>query len=227
MTCSKSPTLYFVTATDSKREVIHKTKEMEQYQSLNGNPTTKSSSIETTKEQQSSSLCSYQNIHQFLKTYQEMFSIRFVMLCMVCSFLNGLGYYSALIYYVAYSVDSGISKTKAAFLLSIFGIAAIFGRLGYGPFIDKRIVTSVKLAMIMGFVNSVICMLNGVLAKSYAGLVVFSVVFGISTGSGNGIFPIITKDVVGVLMVKKAFGLVVIMWNFAGLVGVPLMGENS
>ncbi|XP_072047157.1 monocarboxylate transporter 12-like, partial [Amphiura filiformis] len=53
----------------------------------------------------------------FVKSYTNVLSIRFVMICIVSSMLYGFGYYTSLMYFVSNAINLGIPKTYAAVLL--------------------------------------------------------------------------------------------------------------
>ncbi|XP_072047156.1 monocarboxylate transporter 12-like [Amphiura filiformis] len=159
----------------------------------------------------------------FVKSYTDVLSIRFVMICIVSSVLSGFGYFTALMYFVSNAINLGIPKTDAAFLLSIFGISGITGRLVYGPIIDKKIISPFYLgSLLLGTAGSS-CFL-GTLVRSYEALVIFSIVLGFSASTYNVLYPLLFREVIGVKYFKKIFGIGVILWDATSVVALPLMG---
>ncbi|XP_072019916.1 monocarboxylate transporter 12-like [Amphiura filiformis] len=159
----------------------------------------------------------------FVKSYNVVLSVRFAMMCVLSPFLLGLAYYSAVLYFVSNAINLGIPKTDAAFLLSIIGICGVFGRLCCGPILDRKIFTPCQFVSLMGGISGITCLL-GTLATSYAWLVVFAVILGLTSSTTNVTYPLIIRLVVGIKHVKKVFGISVVVWNAAALIGLPLIG---
>ncbi|XP_072036799.1 monocarboxylate transporter 12-B-like [Amphiura filiformis] len=159
----------------------------------------------------------------FVKSYNIVLSVRFAMMCIISPFFSGLSYYAALLYFVSNAINLGIPKPDAAFLLSIMGICGIIGRLCCGPILDKKIFTPCQFFSLMGGISGASCLL-GTLARSYAWLVVFAAILGLTSSICNMMYVLIVRLVVGMKHVKKAFGITVILYNIASLTGIPLIG---
>ncbi|XP_072048252.1 monocarboxylate transporter 12-like [Amphiura filiformis] len=159
----------------------------------------------------------------FVKSYTNILSIRVVMMCIVSPILVGLGLYASLMYFVSHAIDLGIPKTDAAFLLSIYGICGIIGRLSYSPIIDKKIVPPFYLGSLLIGIAGLSCFL-GSLAKSYVALGIFAAVLGLSTSIYYALHPLLLREVVGVNYFKKIYGIVFILMDGTSLIALPLMG---
>ena len=160
----------------------------------------------------------------FVKPYTSELSIRLLMSCLVTNILSGFAYMSALMYFVSNAISLGVSKTDAAFLLSMFGVCSSIGRIGYGPFIDKKIFTPFQMGSIALGIGGITCLL-GSLAKTYVALVVFVIMLGLTIPLYNILYPLILKDVVKDGHFKKIFGIAVILWNTTGLISLPIIGK--
>ena len=160
----------------------------------------------------------------FVKPYTSELSIRLLMSCLVTCILSGFAYMSALMYFVSNAITLGVPKTDAAFLLSIFGVCSCIGRIGYGPFIDKKICSPSQMGSIALGIGGTTCLL-GSLAKTYATLVVFAIVLGLTIPLYNILYPLILKDVVQDGHFKKIFGIALTLWNTVGLISLPIIGK--
>ena len=143
-----------------------------------------------------------------VKSYKIVLSIRFLMMVVLVAFNIGFGYYSALLYFASNAIDLGVSKTDAAFLLSVFGIAGTIGRATHGQIVDKKLLTLFQLSSLVMGVSGITCII-GSFAKSYGALMAFAIVLGLSTNIGNNMFPVLLREVVGINHVKKVFGVTV------------------
>ena len=159
----------------------------------------------------------------FVKSYTNILSIRFAMICVLSPFLFGFGYYTTTIFFVSNAINLGIPKTDAAFLLSIFGIAGTAGRLSFGRIVDKNIVSLFHLASLLLTIAGSSCFV-GTLARSYVALVI-AVILGFSASTANVMFPLLIREVVGASSFKKFFGIGVALFNGASLISLPLMGK--
>ncbi|XP_072046752.1 monocarboxylate transporter 12-like [Amphiura filiformis] len=142
----------------------------------------------------------------FVKSYTNVLSIRLVVICIVSSTLSGFGYFTALMYFASNAINLGIPKTDAAFLLSIFGISGIIGRLVYGPIIDKKIMSPFYLGSLLLGIAGSSCFL-GTLAKSYVALVIFSIVLGFSASTFNTLYPLLLREVVESTILRRSLEL--------------------
>ena len=159
-------------------------------------------------------------------SYKVVLSIRVLMMVIMVAVFMGFGYFAALLHFVPNAINLGVSKTDAAFLLSIYGIAGTFGRLTHGPIVDKNILTSFQLSSLMMAVSGVSCLI-GSLARSYASLTIFAMVLGLSVNIQAVMFPVLIKEVVGINHVRKVFGITGIIWNGAGMISLPVGGKEN
>ena len=170
----------------------------------------------------------YQNARRhltaFVKSYTNLLTFRFVMICLVSAFLTGFGHFAFVIYFVSNAIDVGIQKTDAAFLLSIFGICGTIGRLGCGPIIDRKFLSSFDLGGVILFIGGSVCIL-GSLAKSYITLAILAIILGLTSGSYIVFYTLIFREVVGVKNIKMTWGIGGLLWEGSALVALPLIGK--
>jgi MFS family permease len=147
--------------------------------------------------------------------------VRFVLL-IVALFFFFFGMFTPFFYLPSYAVSQGMDPTLAGYLLAILNAASTFGRIIPGVLADKygRINAFALGGAMTGIV--IFCMNS---AKTNAGLIVYSVFVGFSSGtiiSGAGAaFSLCPKDVrnVGTYM-----GMGLALSGLGGLVGPPVNG---
>ncbi|HEV8712136.1 MAG TPA: MFS transporter, partial [Candidatus Binatia bacterium] len=116
-------------------------------------------------------------------------------------FLLSIALHGFLIHLIPLLTDRGVSGQKAAFFLSLLAASSIVGRAVSGYAADKA-----QAALAMGSkyiaLGSFLCATAGILflwqSQSEAGVYVFALLFGLSTGAEVDLFP---------YMVSRCFGL--------------------
>ncbi|KAK4118205.1 MFS general substrate transporter [Parathielavia appendiculata] len=146
---------------------------------------------------------------------------RFMML-IVAAFCCFIGMYTPLFYIPTYAVSRGMERTLASYLLAIVNAASTFGRIIPGILADRfgRLNVFGLGALLTGII--VLCM-NTVV--STAGLIVYSVFFGFTSGTiisgASAALSICTDDAqkLGTYM-----GMGMALASTASLVGPPVNG---
>lgn len=144
------------------------------------------------------------------------------LLMTVGTFLAFLGMFPPLFFIPAYAESRGVEATMASYLVAIVNGASTFGRIIPGILADKygRLNVLATASIATGIVTS--CLST---ATSVAGLVVYSVVFGFTSGAilsgASTAFTVTTKDPreMGTYM-GMGMGLI----SFAALIGPPICG---
>ncbi len=147
--------------------------------------------------------------------------IRFLMI-VAAGFCCFIGMFTPLFFIPSYAITRGIDATFASYLLAIVNAASTFGRIIPGMLADKY--GKLNMFAIGGLFTGIIglCMTT---ATSTAGLVVYSIAFGFSSGTiisgASAAFSICTDDPrnLGTYM-----GMGMAMASAASLVGPPVDG---
>ena len=148
---------------------------------------------------------------------------RFLMMC-VLSFGYAIGYTSATFYLVPRAVAVGISKLEASFLMSVMGICSLVARLTHGMLVDKGWICAAYLDAIAYGICGVASILS-VFAKDYVTSMIFSVVYGTTSGVFNSLYPVVTKDFVGTERLSDAIGVMHFILGIGSLMGVYFLGK--
>lgn len=175
--------------------------------------------VKKTKKQMGTT---FQTVTDFLQIPLMKDNPRFLMMC-VLSFFYAIGYTSATFYLVPRAVNVGISKLEASFLMSIMGICSLCTRLTHGMLVDKGLISAAYLDAIAYAVCGVASLLS-VFANDYMTSMVFSVVYGMSSGIFNSLYPVVTKDFVGTEKLSDAIGVMHFILGIGSLIGVFFLG---
>ena len=142
----------------------------------------------------------------------------------ISTFLRGFAYVSAMVHFVALCVDNGISKTDAAFLLSLMGIGSFTAPLSQGIFIDRKLITPLNLQSLALITAGISCVLVAI-HPIFVTLVAFVVIFGVSSGIFNATVPSAIRQILDIHQVKGGIGITLMVESIGGLLGVPLIGK--
>ena len=120
----------------------------------------------------------------------------------------------------------GIKEVDAAFLISVLSIVATIFKVISGKIAGVKRINTLKLyqfaLMVMGVATTLIPV-----QKSYFGLVIYAIVFGISESCFIVMIPLITKEIVGVQRLPLALGCVFMLMGIPTIVGAPIAGWYS
>lgn len=149
-------------------------------------------------------------------------SVTFVVLC-ISSSLTMMGFFVPFVYLSNYASDIGVSKTDAAFLFSVIGIANTGGRVFSGwvsdrPKVDALFITNVALT-IGGMATALVPLLH-----RYELLIAYSAIFGLSIACFASLRSIILVDLLGLEKLTNSFGLLLLFQGMASMIGSPLAG---
>lgn len=146
---------------------------------------------------------------------------RFIVL-IVALFFMFFGMFTPFFYLPTYAVSRGMSPTLAGYLLSILNAASTFGRIIPGLLADKW--GKINMFGFGGVITGiVVCTMNA--ADTNAGLIVYAVFFGFTSGTiisgGSAAFSACPKDTrnVGTYM-----GMGMAIAGLGGLIGPPVNG---
>nr|KAI8746192.1 monocarboxylate transporter 5-like [Biomphalaria glabrata] len=149
--------------------------------------------------------------------------ISFMLICLgnVAAFL---GFYIPFMFLVDRSVELGIDKSQATFLISIIGITNTVGRVLIGKLadlhlIDSLIITYISIAL-CGVVTALVPFCN-----TYPLLATNAAVFGLGMAAFISLSSIVICDRMGLEKLTNAFGLLSMVRGIAGMAGPPMAGK--
>ena len=120
----------------------------------------------------------------------------------------------------------GIPMSQGALLLGYLSISAIFGKLLSGRLSDLPRVRRLYIFVVSATILSVssMCVTS---AKTYHGLLAYTIVAGFFDGCFVVTVPLITQDIVGKDLMAKAVGNLYGVVAFPLTLGPPVLGEVS
>ncbi|KAJ5374350.1 hypothetical protein N7517_006356 [Penicillium concentricum] len=126
--------------------------------------------------------------------------------------------------YPTYVIMQGFSTNTSVILLAVLNIASTVGRLLAGGVADRfgRINTQTALIAVGAFAVFVIWLPFG---SSLIGLYIFSVIFGLASGSFLSLAPACIGQISKASEVGGRFGLTYSIVSFATLICIPIGGE--
>lgn len=133
----------------------------------------------------------------------------------------GIAYGVILVHLVAYATDSGLSAAAAAGLVSILGLASVFGRLLVGSYSD-RIGTKKAYIICFAFLSvSLVWLMN---ARATWMFYVFAPLFGFFYGGHTPLWPSTIAKYYGLESMGAIFGVLLTAATGAAAIGSPLGG---
>ncbi|XP_047464111.1 monocarboxylate transporter 7-like [Mugil cephalus] len=138
-----------------------------------------------------------------------------------------LGFFAPQLYIIELSVNRGVERDRAAYMLSIMAVAEILGRFSIGWILTRKLFRSNKLLVLLVCVVIMTVDLVGfTLVREFYGLAVCCAVYGFFMGTlACTHIPLLAEDdVVGIERMSSAAGVYVFIHSFAGLAGPPLGG---
>ena len=139
----------------------------------------------------------------------------------------------------------GIKQPNASYLISVIGISSLIGNIGLGclsdrPWINRLYLYSIFL-VICGlselnpksyFVALQLCInpiFLGIIASNvgldYISQIVYCVFFGATSGSFLSLTPVILIDLIGMDSFIQAYGIQLLCFGLARIIGPPIIGN--
>ncbi|KAF7657511.1 hypothetical protein LDENG_00026260 [Lucifuga dentata] len=149
----------------------------------------------------------------------------------ICYSLFGLfatlGFFAPHLYIIELSVNRGVVRDRATYMLSTMAVAEILGRFSIGWVLNRKELRNKKLLVLLVCVIMMAVDLVGfTFVAEFYGLAVCSAVYGFFMGTlACTHIPMLAEDdVVGIERMSSAAGVYVFIHSFAGLAGPPLGG---
>ncbi|KAM0747067.1 MFS general substrate transporter [Meredithblackwellia eburnea MCA 4105] len=141
----------------------------------------------------------------------------------VGAFLIIWGLYTPMFYLQSYAVKNGVDQNSAFYALSILNAASLFGRLIPNYLADKYGPLTILTPN---------CILSGILiflwlpmGKSEAGVIIFAILFGFTSGAYQSMFPASIASMTPQMnQIGIRIAMAFLMVGFAGLTGTPISG---
>ncbi|XP_033759355.1 LOW QUALITY PROTEIN: monocarboxylate transporter 7-like [Pecten maximus] len=141
----------------------------------------------------------------------------------VSNFFTSIGFNMPYIYLPDRALESGISKTDAALLVSVIGIANTIGRVVFGWMADQKWVNRLMLYNTALTICGVATALSP-LHNSFEFLLCYAAVFGAFIGVYVGLTSVVLVDLLGLDKLTSSFGLLLMFQGVATLIGPPIAG---
>lgn len=124
----------------------------------------------------------------------------------------------------AYAEECGIPNSQSSTLVGMMSVGSTFGRLLFGKLGDHprvhRLYCFQMAMLIIGVADTL-----STLTKSYAGLVVYMLVFGVFDGCFVVFLAVLCADIVGVDKVAAGIGIQFFFMAITSIAGPPLAGN--
>lgn len=155
-----------------------------------------------------------------------LFKHRGFLIYLIGNVLMFIAFYAPIVFLAPYGKHCGVDEYSAAFLLSILAIVDMFARPLTGIVANtKWIRPRIQYFFSFSIIFNGTCHLLCPLATSYAGLVTYSVFFGLAFGMVCALLFETLMDLVGAKRFTSAVGLVTIVECVPLLLGPPIGGK--
>lgn len=152
-------------------------------------------------------------------------NIRFVAFCS-CTLFTGFSYSPALIFIAPKAVDNGMSKRHAAYIMSIFGISSVLGRLVVGVIVSRLHLKPSSLCGIATCLSG-LCVFLYPAGNSFIYLAIISTCFGVSSGIFNCLHILVAKEFVDMNQTSGAIAWSKFTWALGVFGGIYLQGKHD
>ncbi|KAJ8363668.1 hypothetical protein SKAU_G00124990 [Synaphobranchus kaupii] len=136
-----------------------------------------------------------------------------------------LAFFAPQLYVIDLSVNRGVDRDKAAYMLSATAAAEIFGRISIGWLLNKEPIRKIYILLICSLLLSLVLLVFGFVAEFW-GLGTCCVLYGflLGTVACTHIPMLAEEDVLGIERMTSVVGVYVSIQSLAGLAGPPLGG---
>lgn len=137
-----------------------------------------------------------------------------------------LGYFVPFVYLPTHATYLKIPESQASFLIGFLSVGSFFGRLFFGRISDFRCLNRLYLyqtALVVMAVTTTLCPM----ATTYAGLIVYTLLFGIFDGAFVALIAVLTGDIVGSHKLPSALGFLYLVFSVPIMTGSLIAGFLS
>ncbi|XP_023231020.1 monocarboxylate transporter 12-like isoform X1 [Centruroides sculpturatus] len=125
---------------------------------------------------------------------------------------------------VDFAMDRSIAQNKAVFIISVYSISDLFGRIFSGWIIDFKIIRR-KTVIIVSFISSGILLITIPFGNNYAAILALISVLGLLCGSIMVNFTVLLTEYLGLSKVTTALGLSNFLYGILGLFRPMIIGH--
>lgn len=143
-------------------------------------------------------------------------------LTVLSCFLFMWGMFLPFNYVLLQAEAAGMSATLIPYLLPILNAVSIFGRIIPGIIADK--VGRYNVMIIICFISALFCLAVWIPVQSTAGIVVFAVIFGFSSGGFISLAPTLIAQISDISQIGSRVGAAFAIQSFGALTGSPIGG---
>lgn len=166
----------------------------------------------------------FQTINSFIDL--TLFKHRGFLLYLSGNVVMFFGLFAPLVFLSNYAKSIGISKEKAAFLLSVLAFVDMFARPSMGMLANTKWVRPrVQYFFAAAVLYNGVCHVLAPLSVNYMGFVAYAIFFGFAFGWLSAVLFETLMDLVGAQRFSSAVGLVTIVECGPVLLGPPLTGS--
>uniref|UniRef100_A0A915PIC1 Major facilitator superfamily (MFS) profile domain-containing protein n=1 Tax=Setaria digitata TaxID=48799 RepID=A0A915PIC1_9BILA len=144
------------------------------------------------------------------------------LLC-ISNLFGMLGFYVPFMFLIDMAVAKGYTKGSGSLLLSVIGITNTVGRIAFGWLADRGWLSALTINNFALVGCGVLTCLCPVL-PGYAGLMVYSILFGFIISAYISLTSIVLVDELGLDRLTNSFSILVVSRGIASLLGTPLAG---
>ncbi|XP_039253946.2 monocarboxylate transporter 5-like isoform X1 [Styela clava] len=138
--------------------------------------------------------------------------------------LTQFGYSMTLVHTVARAKKMGIGEYESVFLISYIGITEVTAQLSSGFMADRINFRKINLHKVYIAIMAAATIIS-LFVKSYLGMTIYCILFGLGSGSWQGNILPVTVDTLGVANLRSAYGFCLFFSGCLGqMLGPPIGG---
>lgn len=137
-------------------------------------------------------------------------------------FLFMWGMFLPFNYVILQAEAAGVSQTIIPYLLPILNAVSIFGRIIPGIIADK--VGRYNVMIVITFISALFCLAVWIPVKDTAGIIVFAIIFGFSSGGFIGLAPTLIAQISDIREIGTRVGTAFALQSLGALTGSPIGG---
>ncbi|KAI5466826.1 major facilitator superfamily domain-containing protein [Mariannaea sp. PMI_226] len=137
-------------------------------------------------------------------------------------FLFMWGMFLPFNYVILQAEAAGVSSTLTPYLLPILNAVSIFGRILPGIAADK--LGRYNIMIVIMFISALFCLAVWIPVKDTAGILVFAIIFGFSSGGFVSLGPTLIAQISDIREIGTRVGTAFAIQSFGALTGSPIGG---
>ncbi|XP_060082664.1 monocarboxylate transporter 5-like [Ylistrum balloti] len=155
--------------------------------------------------------------------YWSEFKNPVVVIYTLVSFFLFFGYFNFIIFMPIDAASKDIDKHRKTWLVSMSGIGDLLGRIFIGVLGDLNLCKRYKIMSVMCVICGSNIILYGI-ATTYWWMAIHVAVYGFSGGAYVAINAVVLIDLVGLEVMPRALGMILLIQGFGAAIGQPFEG---